>query len=400
MERPLSAVGTATATLGRGRGRYSSAATRCEIAPELGEIAPELGAALGTPLCAHQRRGRRERGRWDGRWGGRWAGDAGAARFGGAPTFDLGGEKRCRHETRDPTETPQRPHWCRAFCCCCWWWWWWCCCRVCFACGLCESGRHQAAARAGAEKVSKYVNNTRSVRRLRLNSVFNVNHEPWSRCAQGGRRNATGQATGLWRIFYKYGSRLDFSRVLRRRDQQLLRRLRRDPVVSSRSRGSRAFGANGRHREGNGPGNGAQRRRPAKPEHERAQPHRGADTGRTTRPTAIRDRLRPGLGIGTGPSAAGAGSDATEGPRAAAGAWRARWGAGLGLGARAVPRGGRVNRDRRHGVDVRYTHKTIDAQAIYPTYSVNITHHVRCSTFNASFTTCRSLRPFPESHMQ
>ena len=53
---------------------------------------------------------------------------------------------------------------------------------------------------------------------------------------------------------------------------------------------------------------------------------RGADTGRTTRPTAIRDRLRPELGIGTGPSAAGAGSDATEGPRAAAGAWRARWG--------------------------------------------------------------------------
>ena len=300
MERPLSAVGTATAALGRGRGRYSSAATRCEIAPELGEIAPELGAALGTPLCAHQRRGRRERGRWDGRWGGRWAGDAGAARFGGAPTFDLGGEKRCRHETRDPTETPQRPHWCRAFCCCCCWWWWWCCCRVCFACGLCESGRHQAAARAGAEKVSKYVNNTRSVRRLRLNSVFNVNHEPWSRCAQGGRRNATGQATGLWRIFYKYGSRLDFSRVLRRRDQQLLRRLRRDPVVSSRSRGSRAFGANGRHREGNGPGNGAQRpRRPAKPSNMSGPSRTEAQTPAARHgqhATAISDRLRPGLG--------------------------------------------------------------------------------------------------------
>ena len=75
--------------------------------------------------------------------------------------------------------------------------------------------------------------------------------------------------------------------------------------------------------------------------------------------------------------------------------WRAwRWQAPGGAG----PAG--VNRDRRHGVDVRYTHKTIDAQAIYPTYSVNITHHVRCSTFNASFTTCRSLRPFPESHMQ
>ena len=41
--------------------------------------------------------------------------------------------------------------------------------------------------------------------------MFNVNHEPWSRCAQGGRRNATGQATGLWRIFYKYGSRLGTS---------------------------------------------------------------------------------------------------------------------------------------------------------------------------------------------
>ena len=136
----------------------------------------------------------------------------------------------------------------------------------------------------------------------------------------------------------------------------------------------------------------------------RAQPHRAPRRRHRPHDTADSHQGSPAAGtgcIGTGPSAAGAGSDATEGPRAAAGAWRARWGAGLGLGARAVRgRVPRVNRDRRHGVDVRYTHKTIDAQAIYPTYSVNITHHVRCSTFNASFTTCRSLRPFPESHMQ
>ena len=115
-----------------------------------------------------------------------------------------------------------------------------------------------------------------------------------------GGRNATGQATrGLWRIFYTSGSRLDFSRVLRRRDQQLLRRLRRDPVVSSRPRGSRAFGANGRHREGNGPGNGAQRgRRPAKPEHERAQPHRAPRRRHRPHDTADSHQGSPAAGTG------------------------------------------------------------------------------------------------------
>lgn len=215
--------------------------------------------------------------------------------------------------------------------------------------------------------------------------------------ARGGR-NATGQATGLWRIFYKYGSRLGTSPEFSGggiNNYYVVYAETRSFLLGRGGRGPSAL--TGAIEKGTGTGMarsaGAGRRNPNMSGPSRTE-LRGADTGRTTRPTAIRDRLRPGLGIGTGPSAAGAGSDATEGPRAAAGAWRARWGRGWGWRAWAV------NRDRRHGVDVRYTHKTIDAQAIYPTYSVNITHHVRCSTFNASFTTCRSLRPFPESHMQ
>ena len=120
-------------------------------------------------------------------------------------------------------------------------------------------------------------------------------------------------------------------------DQQLLRRLRRDPVVSSRPRGSRAFGANGRHREGNGPGNGAQRgRRPAKPEHERAQPHRAPRRRHRPHDTADSHQGSPAAGTGHWDWAVCRGSRVGRDGGTAGCGWRVAGSVGSGLGLEGV----------------------------------------------------------------
>ena len=119
--------------------------------------------------------------------------------------------------------------------------------------------------------------------------------------ARGGR-NATGQATrGLWRIFYKYGRTSPGSSPAASTTTTSF--TPSDPVVSSRPRGSRAFGANGRHREGNGPGGmarsaGAGRRNPNMLHDERAQPHRAPRRRHRPHDTADSHQGSPAAGTG------------------------------------------------------------------------------------------------------